>query len=500
MTRAAVRALLALALGAVAATPLAAQSWRLRFDAAGQRVAIRSIVRDSITDAEVQAGPTGGPVSPDGFAVTCFNDGYCHFFRPGEVRRGVPAMASTDLTLWGLGVTGLRVRVHARYYTDLAGEQAWAGTTPRLQLTEGFAEYIRNGLTVQGGRLLDQGRLGNAGLGVLDGARAALRFDRVPIDVSLYGGWGMARGTVLPVTSPAVNPLLDYNPGVRQIVAGGSVGLRLRDVDATVEYRREIDPITDYFVAERAGISAQLRPFKRVSLVGGADYDMALAQLGTAEATLNYSAPRLWATVGARHYRPYFDLWTVWGAFSPVPYRGVNGSLAVGVLKNLQLRGRGEWFRYEPTEASTPQVNAKESGWRAGLEATVTPRPQWIVTGGAHTERLPGASSEGVDARVSWHPSDPITLSVEGGSLQRPLEFRFQDAGLTWIGAAANYRMAERWQVGATIDRYWESRDRLDAGAFDWNQWRLGLRASVTLRSSADRWALPPGRPAGSTP
>ena len=496
--REALRILLALAV--LGAAPLTAQSWRLRFDAAAQRVAIRAISPDSITEAEVQTGPTGGPVSPDGFAVTCFNNGFCQFYRPGSVRRGMPAMASTDLTMWGLGVPGLRVRVHARLNTDLAGEQAWAGTTPRLLLTEGFAEYIRDGLTVQGGRLLDQGRLGNAGLGVIDGARAALRLDRLPLDLSLYGGWGMARGTVLPVTSPAVNPLLDYNPGVRQIVAGGSIGARLRDVDAMIEYRREIDPLTNYMVAERAGVSTQLRPFKRLSLVAGADYDVALAQLGTAEATLAYSAPRLWATVGARHYRPYFDLWTVWGAFSPVPYRGVNGSLAVGVVKNLQLRGRGEWFRYEPTEASTPQVNAKESGWRAGVEATLTPRPQWVVTGGAHTERLPGASSVGVDARVSWHPRDPITLSIEGGSLQRPLEFRFQDAGLTWFGAAASYHVAERWQLGATVDRYWESRDRLDAAAFDWNQWRLGLRASMTLRSSADRWDLPPARPAGRTP
>jgi hypothetical protein len=494
VTRVGAYARVVAALLLVGTAPLTAQSWRLRFDAAGQRVAIRSIVRDSITEAQVQTGSSGGPVSPDGFAVTCFNNGYCQFYRPGSVQRGLPAMASTDLTMWGLGVTGLRVRVHARLNTDLAGERAWAGTTPRLQLTEGFAEYIRNGLTLQGGRLLDQGRLGNAGLGMLDGARAALRMERLPIDVALYAGWGMARGTVLPVTSPAVNPLLDYNPGVRQIVAGGGIGVRLRDIDAMVEYRREIDPNTNYLVAERAGISTQWRPFKRVSLVGGADYDVAFGQLGTAEATLAYSAPRLWATVGARHYRPYFDLWTVWGVFSPVPYRGVNGSLAVGVLTNLQLRGRAEWFRYEPTGASTPQVDAKESGWRAGLEATVTPRPQWVVTGGAHTERLPGASSEGVDARVSWRPREPITLSLEGGSLQRPLEFRFQDAGLTWLGAAANYRVAERWQVGATIDRYWESRDRPDAGAFDWNQWRLGLRASVTLRSSADRWTLPPAR------
>ena len=57
--REALRILMALAV--LGAAPLTAQSWRLRFDAAAQRVAIRAISPDSITEAEVQTGPTGGP-------------------------------------------------------------------------------------------------------------------------------------------------------------------------------------------------------------------------------------------------------------------------------------------------------------------------------------------------------------------------------------------------------------------------------------------------------
>jgi hypothetical protein len=492
-----------LAMGLLAAGTLVsaapAQSWRLRFDASGQRVAFRGLRADSVLESSVLPGPTGGPVSPDGFAVRCFNEAYCHFYRPGDIRRGMPATLSTDLSMWGLGVTGLRVRVLARLNTDLSGDRVWPGVTPALQVAEAFAEYRRGNMTVQGGRLLDQGRLGNSGLGAIDGGRLAVQLDRVPLDLAVYGGWGLARGTILPVTSPAVNPLMDWAPAVRQLVAGATVGARFSRLDAQLEYRREVDPSTDYFVAERAGLSAQYRPLRRVSLTGGADYDMAQGQLGTAEVTLAYNAPRLWATVGARHYRPYFDLWTVWGAFSPVPYRGVNGSLAVGVLPTVQLRARGEWFRYDASNAITPTVDVEDAGWRAAFEATVTPRPQWTVTGSAHAEQLPGASSRGVDARVSWQPREAVTLSLAGGSLERPLELRFQDAGLTWFGATANYRATDRFSIGATADRYWESRDRPDAGAFDWNQWRFGLRASLTLKSDADRWVLPPARPLGRT-
>ncbi|MEP6590779.1 MAG: hypothetical protein ABJC19_06325 [Gemmatimonadota bacterium] len=485
------RALLPLLLVAV---PLGAQSWRLRFDAAAQRVAFRGITADSVLESRTLTGPEGGPVSPDGFAVNCFNETYCHFYRPGEIRRGLPAALSTDLTMWGLGVPGLRVRVHARLNTDFSGKELWPGTTPRLQFAEAFAEYIRGGLMVRAGRLLDQGRLGNAGLGIVDGARATLRPEQLPLEFALYGGWGLARGSLLAVTSPAVNPLLDYAPTTRQIVAGGSIAARLPRLDAQVEYRREIDPITDYLVAERAGLSASYRPLTRMSLSVGADYDLAQGNLGTAEATLAYSAPRLWITVGARHYRPYFDLWTVWGVFSPVPYRGVNGSVAVGVVPRVQLRARGEWFRYDASATSTPTVTIEDRGWRAGLEATWSATPTWTVQGNVHREKLPGASSQGLDARVTWQVRPPLAMSFEGGGLERPLEFRFQDASLRWLGASASYRVADRWQVSATADQYWESRVRADPASLDWNQWRLGLRASVTLRSDADRWQLPPGR------
>jgi hypothetical protein len=88
---------------------------------------------------------------------------------------------------------------------------------------------------------------------------------------------------------------------------------------------------------------------------------------------------------------------------------------------------------------------------------------------------------------------------VDGGSLERPLELRFQDAGVRYAGASADYHKGERWRFGVSAERYWESRNRPDAAAFDWNQWRLSARASLTLRSSADSW-LPPARSPGSAP
>lgn len=480
---------------AALASPLAAQSWRLRLDASAQRVSFRGVTADSVPESAVTPGSGGGPVTADGYAAWCVGDGWCRFYRPGDVLKGVPASASADLTLWGLGIPGLSVRVSSRTLTDFTGDRLWPGTSPAMRLVEGYAEYLRGNLTVRAGRMIEQSRLGSAGTGGLDGARATLRLNRWGAEVGAYGGWGLARGTLLPVTSPAVNPLAEYQPGNRQVVAGLLAGVRLGPLDAQAEYRREVDPETDYFVSERAALSAQARPFPSLRVTAGADYDLAQGRWGTVEGTIAWTGNRLWLTAGARHYRPFFDLWTVWGVFSPVPYNGVNGSVTAEPLRNLRLRARAEWFKYEGTETETPLVDVEDRGWRWGTSASWTPKPAWRLEAQAHGEFGPGASSRGLDGGVTWMPREELDLSLRGGRLERPLELRFQETDLSWLGGSADWRAGGRWSLGVSLDRYWESRTRPDAGGIDWNQWRASARVSLTLRSSADRWQLPPARP-----
>jgi hypothetical protein len=497
-----VRARTTLALAAacgVLVSPLSAQTWRLRLDGSAQRVDFHAITADSVAASAVTTGATGGPLSPDGFAVDCAGNGFCYFFRPGAILRGIPASAGATLTMWGFGVTGLSVHVNTRLLTDLTGDRLWPGTSPTFRLVEGYAEYLRGGLTAQGGRMLERGRLASTGTGGLDGLRATYRFPNSGVEVTGYGGWGLARGTILSVTSPAVNPLVEFQPSQRQLVAGAVLGVHRARLDAETEYRRDVDPVTDYFVSERAALSAQLRVAPRYRFVAGADYDLAQGRWGSAEGTLYFTGDGKWATLGAKHYRPFFDLWTVWGAFSPVPYNGVNGSIALQATKALQLQGRGEWFKYDAADVSTPTVTLEDRGWRWGVDLTYARSARWTAQGGAHAEFAPGASSSGIDGRVTWHRSEHLDLGVQGGSLERPLELRFQDAGVRWLGVSADFTRGEMWRVGGSAERYWESRDRPDAAAFDWNQWRLSLRLSLTLRSAADRW-LPPARPPGGAP
>ena len=199
-----------------------AQGYRLRVDARVQGAAYRGVTLDSILASDTVPGPGGGPQTPDGYAVSCSGvSGYCTFFRPGPRQRGGPFVTTADLSVWGLGVQGLSVRVTARAGADLGSSNVWPGTDPAVQLLEGYAEYATARYTAQLGRQTVVTRFGVSGV---DGARLVVRPGLRGLELSGYAGWGLARASALPVTSPALNPLDDFQPRQRQIVAGLAAG------------------------------------------------------------------------------------------------------------------------------------------------------------------------------------------------------------------------------------------------------------------------------------
>lgn len=476
---------------AVMAGPLAAQGYRLRLDTRYQSVSFRGIDTDSVLASAVINPPGSGPRTADGFAVDCTGGGrYCYFYRPGARLRGQPMSTNADLTLWGLGVPGLTVHAAARAITDLSANSTWAGTEPNLQLMEGYAEYAATRLTARAGRQIVSGRLGYQGF---DGALATLRLPRSGLDLTAYGGWGLARATALPVTSPALNPLDDFQPRDRQLMVGADVAFRHRLVDLRGEYRREVDPAVDYFVSERAAATADLHVAPRFRVSGGAEYDFANGWWGSAEASVNYLGRKFYLSAEGKRYRPFFDLWTIWGAFSPVPYRSIRGSGGVEPLKGLWIRGQAERYWFDNAEISSPLVTRLEDrGWRAGLQAVATLDPRWTLEGGYRIEFGPGASSRSFDGGLTFRPSDRWSVGVRGGTLDRPLEFRFSDAKVNWVLGSADVRLSSRFRVVSDLGWYGDKRNRPDAAAFDLNQVRVSTRLVMSFGSDADR--LPSAR------
>lgn len=486
---------LPLALGTSAALLLAgqaatAQGYRARLDTRWQTVSYRGVTLDSIPVTDTLSSSSGGPVSLDGYAVRCQpGAAYCTFFRPGPVRRGGPMTATLDLTLWGLGVTGLSVRANGRAGFDVGTADAWPGTDPAVQLLEGYVEYAIPRATARLGRQVIPSRLGMMGF---DGGSLLLRDARRGLELQAYGGWGLARGAALPMTSPALDPLDDFQPRSRQLLAGAGAGWMSSSGDLRVEYQREVDPGTNKFVSERVGFDGALRPLADVRLSGGADYDIAAGWWGSAEATLAYITPKVRGSLGLRRYRPHFELWTIWGAFSPVPYHSVQVSGAYAVASGIEIRGRYERYRYSETATETPLFSAKNDGWRAELGGTVRALRHWTLDAGYQREFGPGASVAGSAASVTYEPSRRLRATLLASAVDRPLEFRFNDAIVRVYGLDGQYAASERVRVGVTLQRYEEDHRRPDAGAFDWSQFRASARVTFALGNADDTRGLPP--------
>ena len=485
------RALLLGGFTLMSASPLAAQQYRVRLDARAQSVSFRGLEQDSIPIADVVPSPSGGSQTPDGHAVRCGAGEYCYYFVPGPEQRAAPVTTSASVVLWGLGVRGLTVRATGRLLADLGGDDAWPATEPAAQLIEGYVEYERSIVIARAGRQLIASRLDPVGF---DGGWLRARWNDAALELAAYGGWGLGQAAAIPAPDPALNPLDEWRPSDRQIVAGAEASWVYRGLDLRGEYRREIDPEDNYFVSERSALSFATR-VRSLLATGGFDYNIADGRLGSGDVRVSYLRRNWNVSAGARHYRPFFSLWTLWGAFSPVPYNAVNASAEVRPREWLSLRTRGERYRYENADVSTALVpELEDRGWRASAGATATFGTVWTLDGDYHLEHGPGAAGRFADGAVSYRPTDRLAFDVYGGSVARPLELRFYDAKSRWIGGRAEWGITPRHRVWGDVAFVQDFRHRDDASDVSFDQLRVRAGFNLVFGSDADRAPLPPAR------
>lgn len=488
--RASVVACVALFGAVLSASSARAQGWRLRLDSRIQRVGYTGVELDSIPESSVVTAADGSLTSPEGFAVECLA-GFCSFFRPGPVLTAAPLTTTADAVVWGVGMPGVSLHTSARLGVDLGTADVWPGTSPAVQLIEGYAEYAGTHVTAQLGRTTAISRLGYTGF---DGGLLKVRGLNGAVSVGAYGGFGLARGIAIPVTSPALTPLDDFQPRDRQGVIGADLSWAVPFFSGRAVYERQVSRGSGDVVSERAGADAVLRLGSGVALSGGADYDLAFGQWGTADASLDV-APRnspLTVSLGARRYRPYFDLWTVWGAFSPVAYHAISGAFQLTPLAGIRIGARGESYWYDPTETNTPLVDVEDHGWRWTATAAYARDPRWSADVGYTLDNGPGANLRGIQAQLHWAAERRVTLTGIVATLDRPLEFRFDESNVWNVGVTADWIVNERVHLDGGITRYAETRDRPDPGAIDWNQWRLSAGVRWQFGSGADRPGVPP--------
>ena len=391
-----------------------------------------------------QVGAGGGLYSPAGDAVACSAPAYCYFYAPGPRLQYAPLVFTTDMTAWGLGTPGLSAHLNMRMNFN-AGDEPFAGTVPEFQLWEGYVRYQHDWFMVQAGRQTLTSRLG---FSTFDGGRATLRYARLGLEATGYVGIGLARASSVGINNLTTSPLDDYIPAERNLIAGVVVGLNYRPVEARFEWQRQVDRTTDYLMSDYLTGNAVIHAAAHFALAGGMDYDLAQAQVGSADAELRYSADRLYVTGGYKRYVPRFDLWTIWPAFSPVPWNGVQGSVQFTPWRWLTLRGRIQWYDYENSGAEAALGSASPTGmlWAAG--ATVTALPRWTFDAGWMYDNSFGAATAGGDASVGWAPVNSLVVRMYGAYSSRPLVYRYEDTYMTWAGLDVSMRA-----TAATVGR-----------------------------------------------
>ena len=502
MTRRCRGALLVAALAASpwTAVPAAAQGFRITGTSVVDWVSLRPLVQDSIPASaagDTVSGSIGDlRIGPNGQIVRCLTgESYCFFRRPVAAIAGVPMTQDIEGTAWGLA-RGLRGYVHLRGRASVgnAGD-FWPQANDPVDVLAAYLELDRGAFRARAGR-----QWHTSGLGYYDFDGAALLWRARPaLALEGFAGWSLERGLDEPQTSEEIAALEPFAPDRRAYIFGAQARWRPdAHLSASAIYQRELRTDRAGLYSERAAADARAR-FFGASLDGQLIYDIAEGQANEARLRLQLPAwRRASLALEARHHVPFFELWTIWGAFSPVGFdegRALLSWSAPGA--GLQLSVGGARRRYNDPDAGFPGLGLRTDGWRFTSDAAWQPGRAWAVQGAWAAEIGFGAarSDQSLSLRRLLPHDGYAGLSLQ--AFQDAYEFRVADGRVVGLGGEAGFSLGD----AARLDANLYVLRHLDRGpeSPDWGQVRGSIRASWTIgREPGPRIPIAPVAPGGS--
>jgi len=457
-------------LGLIVLAPIAASAQGYSADMSLNAGAfeLRGLSRDSLPESQVP-GEGQRRELEDGTVVTCIPDEFCRWFPSGDVESVSLVTEDVRLAIWP-GIEGLAAQIHlrGRYGSD----DFWPRSEQELEALYAFVSYEDTDYRVRAGR---QQRTNGLGYYNFDGASFLWRgFD--PVRIGVYGGWSLARNLNAPRTGSLLEDADEFAPDDRGLILGIDVQGRIGShATGAFTYQREIRDDRLALYTERVAGDVGIR-VSRISLELGVDYDLAFEEFN--EASVRASAPVV-AGVEAmaqwRRYSPYFELWTIWGAFSPVGYDEARGWLAWSVPGGqVRLEAGGAYRTYEDTDAGAQFVDLEDDGWRAFGRARWN-REGWFADGSYRAEEGSGAARYGGDLAVGREFGPGRYVSLRGTSSQNFSEFRLGEQVTAGGGIDAAWRVGDVSLTGgwAVYSLSYHDQPRVS----DWTQQRgrLGI-------------------------
>ena len=473
-----------MAVGLLAPCGVRGQGYRAELRAGTSYLEARPLVRDSLLASEVPGAELRRRL-PDGTVATCIPGEYCRWYRAG----GVESLLVTTQELLATGwtaVQGLSGRVHlrGRYGSDAF----WPQSTQEFEVVSAYVDYDRSDYRARAGRLF---RTDGLGYYNFDGASVLWR-GWSPLWVEVYGGWSLPRGLNVLRSGDLVSRADPLAPDDRGFIIGAEAGGRLgRFASGRVTYQREIR--TDRLALYSERLAADARAFfGRTVLELSAEYDWAYAQLDELRLRVNTPVTAgLEIVAEARHHSPFFELWTIWGAFSPVGFN--EGRLALAWSDadlGLSLQAGGAYRDYEETSAGPADSGVRDDGWRGSIDGSWR-GGEWFASGAYRAEAGFGAARFGGDVRAGRFLGEGTHISVRGSLTQTFGEFRLNEQLVSGVGVDGGFRIGDfTLNGGAALYRI-GSRERPTDD--DWTQarlysslsYRFGIEPSATGRPGA---------------
>jgi hypothetical protein len=394
--------------------------------------------------------------------------------RSGARINSAPFLQDLTLTAWGFA-EGLSFHSNVRARTQLGSDElVYPGWNDHFDVLDAYAQLDRSKVRARLGR---QWITGGLGVYDFDGGDVLLRSSQMSFEA--WGGRALAAGLFDTYLTADLAAAESRPPEQNGWVYGGRARFRPSSGhSAALMYQRVIAGDRSVLYSERAAFDGSLRKF-------GAQMDLALAydfaadQWNDARIRVGTAGLRTWGVSGeVRHSMPFFELWTIWGAFSPVGYDEARATVDWRPSgSRISASAHGGYRKYADAAAD---LSLRSNGWRAGADVN------WLG-GGAFSALASydidigfGASRSDGRLRLAWRKSDRLSLGFDGSALQNIYEFQ--------IGTGRVYGAAFDGNVQILDD----VRLALDAGVYrhvgsngavgpDWTQRRASIRLEWTL-------------------
>jgi hypothetical protein len=464
----------ALGLLAVAAAGAGAQGGVIQGSSSLQFLDMRPVITDSVPFAATDSVSTVLRSTPSGAVTACaIGDAYCYFYKSAPRASLAAFMQDLDVTAWGLR-PGLSAYAQVRVRT--AGGDArdlWPQANQTLDVLAAYVQYEHASLQARLGR---QWVASGLGMFNFDGAAVSMRPIR-EIGLNLYGGGTLVQGLNRPLDAAVLSPVEDIPPVDRSFLVGGQLQIRpSADGVMQFQYQREVRSDRGALYSERAAATFEFR-VPRGSLGGEVTRDFATQTFNDVDAHVAFDpwrgiAPR----IEFRHYVPYFDLWTIWGAFSPVGYN--EGSAALNWASpaaRLALGLSGGYRQYENTYTGVAWLPLRTSGWRVGATGALRATDVWSVQGSYDMDINFGASSTDGAVALRWQPSSRGSLALHGTAFQNIYEFRVGEGRVLGAGLEGTYQIRPDLRLVGDATLYHHT-GKNEPDLANWDQRRASLR------------------------